>query len=400
MRITSTFFLLLHSRGSAPWSISVRSPQRKSIIVPLRTTAGHALRSRESSIAEDVATKRNVVIASENMDATVNSATKNDDLHPVPTGGDFAGLSATFDLKGDLIPVPEYLVPESLLEWGQEPSSLEVLVSEDFVKTCTSINKKDSLWERQTVTVLPETGCGLDNLETTKSSEVVTMYDEDEDSWSSSSSNTFQQNQWVRTFCLPYEKNHRSGAKVEAAFGLPDNHRSRIVVEILSSDDDDKHKSNLCEYEMQPPIRILLERQTNSLESTHGTIADGGGLDAQSVSRLLGETLNRQPLSSFAEKGALGCWVPATATRDEGGINNNSGDDDNIDKNGLMTEVNLAGNLTLAFGRSPPDNKWVLEMGQVLPEKGIRQVIKRIFAPGTLTKSSVETRVEKGQYKL
>ena len=49
-------------------------------------------------------------------------------------GGDYAGLSATFSaITGELIPVPEYLVPKVLLEWGQGPSCLEVIVSEDVV---------------------------------------------------------------------------------------------------------------------------------------------------------------------------------------------------------------------------------------------------------------------------
>lgn len=37
-------------------------------------------------------------------------------------GGDFAGQSATFSgIDGKLIPVPEYYVPESMIEWGQIP---------------------------------------------------------------------------------------------------------------------------------------------------------------------------------------------------------------------------------------------------------------------------------------
>jgi len=72
-------------------------------------------------------------------------------------GGDYAGLSATFDAHGKLIPIQEHWIPESLLEWGQAPWCLEVLVSEDVDATT-----------RQTVTILPETGCAVDNLETIK----------------------------------------------------------------------------------------------------------------------------------------------------------------------------------------------------------------------------------------
>lgn len=48
-------------------------------------------------------------------------------------GGDFAGLAATFNPgDGDFIPIPDYLIPDGLKEWGQEPKCLEVLVSEDI----------------------------------------------------------------------------------------------------------------------------------------------------------------------------------------------------------------------------------------------------------------------------
>ena len=75
-------------------------------------------------------------------------------------GGDYAGLTATFSRdSGKIIPVPDHLVPESMLEWGDVPSCLETLASEHEIE--------DGI-ERVTVTVLPEVGCGIDNLETTK----------------------------------------------------------------------------------------------------------------------------------------------------------------------------------------------------------------------------------------
>ena len=51
-------------------------------------------------------------------------------------GGDFAGYVGKFSPSdGALIPLPLYLVPEDLREWGQEPSSLEILVSEETTKS-------------------------------------------------------------------------------------------------------------------------------------------------------------------------------------------------------------------------------------------------------------------------
>lgn len=58
-------------------------------------------------------------------------------------GGDFAGLSANFALDGTIIPVPEHLVPKDLLEWGDHPTCLEILVSEEEVSS--------TAWSRQTM---------------------------------------------------------------------------------------------------------------------------------------------------------------------------------------------------------------------------------------------------------
>ena len=50
-------------------------------------------------------------------------------------GGDFAGLHATFAsvCPGELVPVPERLVPPSMVEWGAIPHCLETLTSEDWI---------------------------------------------------------------------------------------------------------------------------------------------------------------------------------------------------------------------------------------------------------------------------
>ena len=106
-------------------------------------------------------------------------------------GGDYAGLSATFSADtGELIRVPEHLVPDSLVEWGRVPSCLEILASEDFIEeggedrgtdattatTATTATPQNSIGlERKVVTVLPEVGCGVDNLETSRSSESMIL---------------------------------------------------------------------------------------------------------------------------------------------------------------------------------------------------------------------------------
>ena len=95
-------------------------------------------------------------------------------------GGDYAGLAATFSSKsGELISVPQHLIPSSMIEWGDIPSCLEVLTSEDYdtkddddeLKVQPSHPPPPLL--RTMITVLPEVGCGIDNLEVIKTSETL-----------------------------------------------------------------------------------------------------------------------------------------------------------------------------------------------------------------------------------
>ena len=53
-------------------------------------------------------------------------------------GGDFAGLVATFNPSdGTFIPIPEYLVPSELLEWGQGKQIIRSI--EQWIYACMSI---------------------------------------------------------------------------------------------------------------------------------------------------------------------------------------------------------------------------------------------------------------------
>lgn len=89
-------------------------------------------------------------------------------------GGDHAGLSATFCSRtGDLVPVPEHLVPPAMVEWGDIPTCLETLASEEWVA------EGGMELERTTIGVLPEVGCGIDNLEITKKVEGFFRRDDD-----------------------------------------------------------------------------------------------------------------------------------------------------------------------------------------------------------------------------
>ena len=54
--------------------------------------------------------------------------------------------------------VPEHLLPETMVEWGEIPPGFETLCSESI---------SDSTLKRNVLQVYPEVGCGCDNLPTT-----------------------------------------------------------------------------------------------------------------------------------------------------------------------------------------------------------------------------------------
>lgn len=175
--------------------------------------------------------------------------------------GDFAGLQANFDMQGKRIPIPINLIPASLIEWGQEPTSLETFVSENNLT-------------RQTLTILPETGCAVDNLETRKSSEVY-------DSQVTNEHGANMMRSVIKTISdeIVYW---------ESTFEWIPLHRVRMGVSIVADKDVLK---------LVPPVTISLERQFSPI-SSHGTLADGGGLHGSRVSECLGPVLRK--MADFA----------------------------------------------------------------------------------------------------
>jgi hypothetical protein len=241
-------------------------------------------------------------------------------------GGDFAGLAATFSPgDGSLIELPSHIIPEALKEWGQEPKCLEVLVSED--------KKDDGELVRHTITVMPETGCGVDNLETVKvrdSIDLSSMVGED-----------------TNVIALQYPTEADEELRVETIFGLANGYRLRAVMDLLPSD---------TVFAIQSPMALVLERRTNSV-SSGGTIADGGGLDGRTVSMLLGEHLRQTP--TFAEERM-------------------SDEILQVETDG-MHFVSLPCQLSIAYGWIS-EQEWVLQVAQ--EENGVRRVVSRQFHVG------------------
>jgi len=248
-------------------------------------------------------------------------------------GGDFAGLAATFDPgDGSFIPIPEHLVPEALLDWGQEPKCLEVLVSEDF--------NGDAL-ERSTITVLPDTGCSIDNLETIKVLDEIDLSTE----WGKD----------TKVVGLQYQSEREDEIRLETIFGMRNGHRMRVALDLVPSE---------TVFAIQSPMVIALERRTSSV-SSGGTIADGGGLDGRTVSMLLGEDLRKS--KTFAEEMPL---------------------EENFESNGI-NHVSLPGGVSLAYGWLTDDD-WVVQVGHI--QDGVRRVVSRHFT--TLDGEEVDFNVE------
>lgn len=262
-------------------------------------------------------------------------------------GGDFAGLVAKFSPSdGSLVPVPVYLIPEELLEWGQEPSALEVLVSEEWNE------ESPEQFRRQEITVLPAIGCGVDNLETTKSE---TVFEKEQTAWSQPSDSTLI----LDTTTSSDETTTLQ--RLETQVSLSEAHRVRVSFNLKIENND------ATSYEIQSPIILQLERQANTT-SSHGTRADGGGLDGRTVFRLLGDRLKNS--HSFAErKFSPGEWTSATGKQ--------------VTPSSL---IHLPGNISIASGAAAEDAKgtWLLEISHFSADeegstKGSRRIVQRIF---------------------
>lgn len=236
-------------------------------------------------------------------------------------GGDFAGLAATFNPgSGAFIDVPQHMVPDALLEWGQEPKCLEMLVSEETT---------DGTLKRNTITVLPGTGCSIDNLETVRVDDEIDL--------------SSKYGKGTNVVGLQYEIGDKNGAlRLETVFGMADGYRMRVLLDVVPS---------ASSFAVMSPMVLALERRTNTVSSS-GTIADGGGLDGRTVSMLLGEKLRKS--KTFAEEKPLEDYY----------------------ENGGIKHVSFPGNVSIAYGWLT-SGEWVVQIGHV--HDGRRRVLSRQF---------------------
>jgi len=282
-------------------------------------------------------------------------------------GGDYAGLSATFSPStGNLIRVPEHLVPDSLIEWGQVPSCLEVLTSEDFVP---GEEGGSSALKRKIAAVMPAVGCGVDNLDTMRTEETfggVSVTADADDSYDGGNAAAMSRS-------LPPLRDAER-IKIEAAFSLPP--------ETETVDDGDEGGAAEASYPcrirvtcdvvpatrtVSSPITVVRERRTSD-QSTGGTIGLGGGLDGRTVMRLVGKANVNKP---FAE--------------------NMEGADDIAEREGFTT-LSLPGDVVVRFGvNEEASDKWTVDMGLLLlgleggddkkeGESRTLSVVRRVFS--------------------
>mmetsp|Transcript_14180 Transcript_14180/g.28577 ORF Transcript_14180/g.28577 Transcript_14180/m.28577 type:complete len:357 (-) Transcript_14180:476-1546(-) len=249
--------------------------------------------------------------------------------HHYLLGGEFAGYATQCDVgTGAAKPVPVYLVPPSLLEWGQHPKVLEVIVSEDSTTTNT-----EQQWNRICLTVLPETGCGVDNLEVQKTTQegwnvlCLPRADDDDD-------------EDKRNHCISLVRQVSSTSfMMETIFGVTptaaeheeeeeEPHRLRVTV--TASSEQKKEASIIKD------IVLSYERRFDAT-STQGTRANGGGLDGASVARWMGPNIAQQGVKLLEA-------IPSDNNAD-----NDSTNEEGTNNHGSPTNLDLPAGVTLEY---------------------------------------------------
>jgi hypothetical protein len=383
---------------------SATTTKPPAFVLPTRQAQPNNRRFMTKLAPSDTATDSAGATATTNA---ATAATASNNFHALALyGGDHAGLSATFDLRsGKLLAVPDYLVPEALLEWGQAPSALEVLVSEDFNNDAIIMDKQDDQtsnnnirsnspllqssccsFQRHTVAIMPAVGCGVDNLQVEKApvEDVYVVIPQGEATALMGISTTTrhgtsrpQQHSMEATFAWPVAgeqnigKNHR--VRVMIPFTLAATH-SFAAEEAAAADSSAEVRTAIPPIQLQSPIRVISERQFDAT-SSRGTRADGGGLDGQSITQWLGPALHSSATRNFAEAAPKEEETHVAAAAAAAAA---------------VTSVSFPGNITISHGfqRHLDNNSageidappvWFLEISHMTLGQNTRNVARRIF---------------------
>ena len=165
------------------------------------------------------------------------------------------------------------------------------------MEALTSEELSENTLHRVDMEVLPEAGCGVDNLEVLTSKPIILIEESTSSTWEEYN---------TEFSSIMYEDKFKNMI-LECIFlhldkQSEDRFRSRISLSFDST------------YSFLPkkPIKYIYERQT-SPNSSHGKVAEGGGLDARTVTTLIGPDIRSDQLfedpSSFIDKHILeGNW--------------------------------------------------------------------------------------------
>ena len=296
--------------------------------------------SLSSLIKRFMSTSENASQSSSSLSSSSSSSSssdQNDILTSNIVGGDYAGLFATFSSKtGELISVPHHLIPASMLEWGDIPSCLESLTSEDWNVIVVNDDdesgiigdndddicneeqqpKQQQQLVRTMITVLPEVGCGIDNLEVTKTSATYSdrleCWKYDDHGHHSLEREVMVADQYRRTnrqhTILDVEtifqvdsdtmKDGKESNNNSEEDGIPKPrpHRIRISFSLDFTKLTNEESSNgSCNFLLSDIITLHVERRYSS-QSTQGTMWSGpsynsGGLDARTVMNTIGKDI-------------------------------------------------------------------------------------------------------------
>jgi len=172
------------------------------------------------------------------------------------------------------------------------------------------------VWERNVVTIMPEVGCGLDNLDTMKNQQSIPNVN------TISIDGLVKVNVGIATAFLTDAKR-----RVECIFVVQEDGKDtsdgdyddNTAISVSTSTTRYRISINLHENnQLRSPIDMTKERKTSD-DSSKGTIAKGGGLDSRTVARLIGKTDFNKPFCNgkgYDVHGLEGTWTVSNIGKD------------------------------------------------------------------------------------
>ena len=232
-------------------------------------------------------------------------------------GGSYAGYLVEFSTSDNglsVIPIPSRYVPDELIQWGQAPKSWEVLLSEE-IENENNAETPSSL-QRKTIAVLPGVGCGLDSLESIRTTDEYFLDTKKAKVNAAAESSTIstlysEPNQVAAldTIVQSFQDTTTSTQiiRLETIFSLPiKDHRLRVSIEVqvtATHETSGNESTTQYRYKVSPsvPIRTHWERRCdteegdNSLKALATSVQNdaNGHLDAGTVFTLIGDNLHK-----------------------------------------------------------------------------------------------------------